>query len=534
MCCVAFLCGLTIADPDLWGHTLYGLRAIEAGILTERADPFSYTAPAARWINHEWLTEYQFGWLWSRFGGIGLVLWRNAAVAGFMTVGLLAIRRSRATLAGSVLLLVLTAECLSDFVVFIRPQLATFFLFALFLYVLRAWWDDPSKRIWWLPVFMAAWVNLHGGFLAGIGILAVFASAAALRTFRTGENWNEARQLIAVSLITVAATFVNPYGFELHAMLWEHLHTTQFVREWRPIWAVGPSPILAAPFFLIILTLVFSRRLRPIDIAVLAVVSWQAVSHLRHVALLAISAMILLPGPLSDAVNHLFPQLTLRWSGRIWRARLCVLGICVFLALLQVRSSAELWRNGLAPWDIAVECRSNPPGMPGRAVALLKKLDLHGNIVTDYGWGQFVIWHLYPDSRLAFDGRYRTVYPAVVEQEFIELQKSGNSFPNSTPIIDDYPTDIAVVPIGSGPERYLSNRKDWLCVFCDEQAAVFIPNTAASRELQNSIQQDSQAIPEVPVWTVFPGLSRSGTPIAESEKRLWLPAGPASVSTDGN
>ena len=29
--CVVFVCGLTIADPDLWGHTLYGLRASEQG-----------------------------------------------------------------------------------------------------------------------------------------------------------------------------------------------------------------------------------------------------------------------------------------------------------------------------------------------------------------------------------------------------------------------------------------------------------------------------------------------------------------------
>uniref|UniRef100_A0A7C4QKK1 Uncharacterized protein n=1 Tax=Schlesneria paludicola TaxID=360056 RepID=A0A7C4QKK1_9PLAN len=52
--CLLFLCAVTIADPDLWGHTLYGLRAIELGVLAEATDPFSYTAPGAEWINHEW------------------------------------------------------------------------------------------------------------------------------------------------------------------------------------------------------------------------------------------------------------------------------------------------------------------------------------------------------------------------------------------------------------------------------------------------------------------------------------------------
>ena len=51
--CIVFSCSLTLADPDLWGHTLYGLRAIEQGVATERFDPFSYTAPSAVWVNHE-------------------------------------------------------------------------------------------------------------------------------------------------------------------------------------------------------------------------------------------------------------------------------------------------------------------------------------------------------------------------------------------------------------------------------------------------------------------------------------------------
>ena len=97
--CLMFACGQTIADPDLWGHTLYGMRAHQNHVLAEYADPFSYTVPGAVWINHEWLTEYIFGWLWPRFGNPALWLWRNAMVGIVFACAALAIHRSRASVA---------------------------------------------------------------------------------------------------------------------------------------------------------------------------------------------------------------------------------------------------------------------------------------------------------------------------------------------------------------------------------------------------------------------------------------------------
>ena len=90
---VIHVCAITLADPDLWGHTLYGLRAIDQGILPERADPFSYTAPGSYWVNHEWLTEFLYGWIWKNFEDVGLWCWRNAIVLALF--GLWGLVRSR-------------------------------------------------------------------------------------------------------------------------------------------------------------------------------------------------------------------------------------------------------------------------------------------------------------------------------------------------------------------------------------------------------------------------------------------------------
>lgn len=535
---IVFLCGLTVADPDLWGHTLYGLRSMEAGVLTETADPFSYTAPGARWVNHEWLSELIFGGLWQATGAIGLVMWRNLIVVLVAVVAALSIRRAQAGQAATVLLLALSAECLSDFVVFVRPQLATFALFALWLFVLRGYWDQRTRWIWCLPVTMVFWVNLHGGFLAGLGVLGVVTLSAVVRAAVETQPGEESvvrkilhnasvRDLAAVSGLCAAATFVNPYGVEMHQMLWDHLISEQAVREWQPLWSVsgieseaplwslGRTLLSWVPFVILVPTLIFSRRWKWIDLAILAVVAWQAVSHLRHVALLSLAVLVLLPGPLTEALQKTFTHLTERWQRR--EAKLIriagTVGVCLFLLGLQVHGAREMWRHGIAPWEIAVECRSYVPGVPASAVAFLQDQQIAGNLVTDYGWGQFVIWHCFPQNRVAFDGRYRTVYSPELEKEFFALQRAGQDRPQTTPILDRHPTDIALVPAGRSVDDYLKQRADFRCVYRDGQASIFVRHVSGFEHLP-SVSDQAESIPTQPTWTTFPGLA-NGTAVAD-------------------
>ncbi len=519
-----FLTGLTIADPDLWGHTLYGMRAIEQGVLAERSDPFSYTANGAEWVNHEWLTEWQLGWLWTHKSSAGLVAWRNLWLLVLWSAAGWGLVKSGCRLGAALLLLVLTAECLSDFVVFVRPQLATFGMFAVMLLLLRRFWDDPQQHgVWVLPILTAAWVNYHGGFLAGLGMQAafVFAGVLGLR-----EPLGKRRLLVLsfVFLASMLATGLNPYGWRMHAMLWKHLGTEQFVREWQPLWAARQSPVYYVPFLLMGLSLPGIRKTRPVDWIVLGVVSWQAVSHLRHVALLAISVFILLPAALSESCDRMFSRISEQLSQpRSGPVRIGgVVLIIGFLGILHWRSVRELREHGIGFGEIAVETQSQVPGMPMNAIAFIREQRLTGNLVTDYGWGQCVIWHLFPDIRVAFDGRYRTVYPAELEQQFLDWQRVGPKT-KRTAVLDDYPTELALVPAESLPDEYLKTRPDWAEVYRDEQAAIYL-NRHIPR-LRNVIERNRQRsvrTPALPRWVHFPGTAPIGTSVATQESQTIL------------
>lgn len=511
--CVAFLCGLTVADPDLWGHTLYGMRSIDQGLLTEHHDPFSYTAAGSEWVNHEWLTEYQFGWLWSHFGNGGLVMWRNAWCLLAMSVALLAIRQQKATLAASLLLLIFMSEALADFMVFVRPQMVTFGLFAVHLLLLRRFYAEPRVR-WLLPLpfLIVLWVNQHGGFLAGLGLQALTLVAVGSEALNDPSRRRALKVMGTVFGASCLATFVNPFGAGLHLMLWDHLITTQAVREWQPLWAAQQSPVYYVPFLLIAIALLRIRRWNVLDTLLMTVVCWQAISHIRHVALLCIASLIILPEYLSESLRQLFPHLAMKWSvpdRRRLRVALTA-SVVLFMAALQVRGSWSMWQRNIGPMSIAVESASDVPGMPIRAVSFIREQGLRGNMLTDYGWGQFVIWHLYPDVRVAFDGRYRTVYPKSVETPFMEFQSAHQHQPPESDMLDRFPTDFVLLPSNRGACRYMLARPDWRQIYDDGQAAIFVADCPRYQPLISRFANDPASGRFEPKWIAFPGINRPG------------------------
>jgi hypothetical protein len=502
-----FTCGMTVADPDLWGHTLYGLRSIYLGVLLEKTDPFSYTAQGQPWVNHEWLTEYQFGWLWKHFGDFGLWMWRNVLALVVFGCAAFWIGRHRASVAAAIMLCVLGAETLSEFFIFVRPQLTTLALFAVMLTILRTYWTKPHRGIWLLPVLMAFWVNLHGGFLAGLGIHGMIVAAYLFRTIRERELWKPAVEMAAAGLLTVAATVVNPYGITMHAMLWDHLMPEQMVREWQSIWELNQfAPTFYVAFLLLAMSFVASKKWEWIDLFILAIVTQQALSHIRHIALLAIAVMMLMPGALTDSLDRIFRNIGRQFSGDERRPQrvFAVSAVAAGLLFIQATHFHAMWQYGMKPWQIAAETHRDVPGVPVKAIQMIEEEGLYGNLVTDYGWGQYVMWHLFPRTHVAFDGRYRTVYPADVEAEFMQFERLTGDSEGPTPIIDKYPTEVALLPNRPGPINYLMKRPDWVHLYHDDQFALLVRDIPRFADVIARARQGELLVRDVEPWQRFP------------------------------
>ena len=95
----------------------------------------------------------------------------------------------------------------------VRAQVFTYFFFALFLYLLEsARLSGNWRRLWLLVPIQIVWCNLHGGFLAGLGLIFLYALGEALsrRPFRPYLGW---------FLLAGLATLINPYGLQYWSYL---------------------------------------------------------------------------------------------------------------------------------------------------------------------------------------------------------------------------------------------------------------------------------------------------------------------------
>ena len=81
---------------------------------------------------------------------------------------------------------------------------------------------------------MVVWVNVHGGFLVGFALLAIYWLGAVWQWFSLkGDRFEiilqkiragrRARALAFTGVVSAAATLVNPYGFRLQVHIYRYL-----------------------------------------------------------------------------------------------------------------------------------------------------------------------------------------------------------------------------------------------------------------------------------------------------------------------
>lgn len=404
----------TVADPDLWGHIRFGQRTLSLGL--ERVDPFSYLTAGHEWINHEWISEVAFGFLYDLGGGVALIVLKT--LIALITVGLiyahLLRRGSDAVRAG--LLLLFSMLLLVPGLATVRPQMFTFLFFTLTLLVLHRVERGGERWLWALVPLFAVWINFHGGVLAGVGIVGVWGlarAAGALATRHARLAWRMLRTPLAVGVTCAGALLLNPYGPDLPLFL---LRTATVPRpdivEWQPLVVFSaPGAVYLALVGFSALTLVRSDAPRhPALLAVLVVAVLLPLSAVRHVQLFAITTPILL----ADHFAAAWARESVRTTPRRWE-RALVAGVTAL-------AGAALL--GTAAWE--ARCiRIHPRramAFPVRAVEWLNESGVSGNMVTSFDWGEYTLWHLAPEVKISMDGRRETVYPDSIYAEYLRLQ----------------------------------------------------------------------------------------------------------------
>jgi hypothetical protein len=214
----AFLASFAAANSDLWVHLAAG-RLVAHGQFPFGIDPFSALDPPPPWVNHAWLFDLLLYGLYQSAGGPALVAVKAGLVAVLAAV-LLLIRRSGA---GSLLPAVATTLALLALSprLLLQPIIVSYLLFAVLLLLLHR---VPRRVARWqvlaaVGVLFALWVNVDGGFVYGLGLLALWLVGALLQAAiplgtpgaDAAEEPHSPATLAGMLAVAAAASLVNPY-----------------------------------------------------------------------------------------------------------------------------------------------------------------------------------------------------------------------------------------------------------------------------------------------------------------------------------
>ena len=108
---------------------------------------------------------------------------------------------------------------------------------------------------------------------------------------------------------------------------------------------------------------------------------------------------------------------------------------------------------------------------PVGAVAFMHEHRLSGNVMSDFAWGEYLIWHLAPASKVFIDGRYDTVYPPNVIDDYLTFQYGE---PGAKSVLRKYPHDFILLSARSESALSLVRAApEWKPIYRDSGSILF-------------------------------------------------------------
>ena len=472
-------------DPDLWGHLFFGREILRSGSLPVH-NLYSYTASGQVWINHEWLAEVIFYSIYHFFGAPGLILLKVILGAGVIWILDLVIRQRVPSFLVRMITLIWIMAILSPGFN-IRPQLFTYLFFATFLFLFHRYERRSNNILYLAALFIVPWVNLHGGFVAGIAALGLFAFWTVVPEWWNGKATRSVIRYILVPFILSSLfLLLSPYGLDLLSFLARDLLLDRPITEWKPIPFFDFSFFAFKLAFLFFL-LIFMRRnsFRRWDFILAVLAALLSMRYQRHMPLFAIAAAPFLAQGM-QRVSH--------WIVRGPRDGIVTAGFFVVALYL-------IFSIGGVPLQHRFQLVVSPKEYPTQAANFLQRNGIQGNLAVPFDWGEYLIWKLYPDVRVSIDGRYTTAYPMEVIQDHWDWMEGKRGWRK---VLERYPAEIAITNRYHPVTALLRKDLEWVYIYSDPIAFIFVRETASQQELLAKFRE-KRLLPAAPPLLYFPG-----------------------------
>jgi Flp pilus assembly protein TadD len=506
----SFLAGLhTLTDFDLGWQLATGRWVVQHREIPS-TDVFSYTAYGQPWV-------YPIGsgllfYLAYGLGGYTALCWLGAIAC----VGTTALLLRRGNLVSAIIVLlaipVIAARTTP------RADMFTVVLFAAFLSLLWQQYRTGGAPLWILPVLMAAWVNLHLGFLAGLALVVAYIAVELLEMVwpeRRRDAGKRLRRSLPWLILTPVATLANTWGWNIYSALFRQqalmgVHS-EAINEWRSAritWSrINGAWSLLNPDSLVVMLLLVAIavglalwRRRAGAAALMSAAAFLGYRHNRFQASFAVVTVIVASPILGSGIDVL--------SGKIKDARIkatFAVGVTSLLLIVITLNSFDLVTD--RAYLSATDAGSFGTGLswwfPEGAASFIEREKIPGNIFNTYNEGGYFTWRLGPSYSDYIDGR-AIPFGAELFDRNGRLMVTPPESPEWSAEADRYHITAIMVPIGRHGAlqffpvlRQFCSSENWRPVYLDEVSAVFLRVRPDTETLIQRLQIDcfSAALP---------------------------------------
>jgi hypothetical protein len=492
---LGFSCGalgrILLRDGGTGWHIRNGQLILQTHSIT-RVDSFSAIMSGQPWYAWEWLYDVVIAAIHHVLGLNGVVFYTAAIMATtFVLVFHFAMRRG-GSLPITLFMLVLSLGA-SAIHFLARPHVVSWLFTVIWFEVLdsAASGAEPNKsrRIFFLPVVMLLWVNLHGGFLLGFALLAGYLAAGGAEYFKSPDRREETakwlRRLGIVSALSFVASFVNPYGYNLHVHIYRYL-SDRFLMDHVSEFQSPDFHGVAQQCFVVMLLVTIAamasvRRKLPLThllIILLAACSGLYASRNLPVSSLLLAVIIapLLSETVANSAGNVaiapwlralfsrlysfsvrMEKLELHLEGHIWMVLVFVLGLwaCMHGGRL---GSAQL-----------INAYFDDKRFPVEAAEVIAQRDIREPIFCPDQWGGYLIYRLYPRTKVIVDDRH-DLYGS---QFFVDYEKVTLVQPGWNKVLDEEHANWVLVQKDSSLGTMLAQTPGWKLIHGDGTAVLF-------------------------------------------------------------
>jgi hypothetical protein len=475
-------------------------------------DPFSSSMTGQPWFAWEWLYDVVVGWLDSVAGLNGVVLLTAVMIgAVFSWTFRLLVRRGTNILLALVLVLLAASAGMIHF--FVRPHVGSWLFSVAWFWALDSSENESRSRkassflLWFLPLTMLVWVNVHGGFLLGFVLLGIYWFSAMWKwgrlSFKLTEgefqetlerirSWGHLRRLTLAGILSAAMTVVNPYGFKLHVHIYRYL-SNRFLMNHIDEFQSPNFHYVAQKCFagLVMLTLVaFVVRKRRPSLSQMFVVFFAVYSGLYASRNIPVSGLllILVIGPLlSEAMEGTASRF--RFGTGEKSSKFDPPPFLPRMKAMELSLSGHLWAIAalmIACWIAThggklgatrlMDAHFDSKRFPAAAVDYIEAHNVRGPLLSPDAWGGYLIYRLYPRQRVVVDDRHDFYGETFLKSylKMVHLEPGWDEF------LKRYPPGVVLVGKDSALANILAESAGWQTIYSDDVARAFVRDRKAT------------------------------------------------------